>query len=349
MRILVVANGASIHTRRWLTGLAARGHEVALATDVPGPDPVRTFALPPLYPGRLNLPWLVAQLRRGMRRYRPELVHAHYASHYGVLAAWARAVPLVVSVWGADVEVFPRRHVVNRRMLQSALARAQVVTATSHYLASAAAPYLARGKAAVVVPFGIDTTRFQPGPGPRAFPPLIVCNKHLEEAYGPDVLLAALDLLPPLRWQLELLGSGSWEARIQSQVAAGRWRDRIRLLGAVAPDVVAERLKAATLAVYPSRRESFGVATLEAEATGVPVVATTVGGLPEVVADGLTGWLVPPDDPAALAGAMTKILTSADQGQAMGASGRRLVLDQYTWPAALDAMEAVYRTVAARP
>lgn len=349
MRILVVANGASIHTRRWLDGLAARGHEVALATDVPGPDPVRTFVLGRLYRGRVNLPWLVAQLGRAIRRYRPDLVHAHYASHYGVLAAWAGAAPLVVSVWGADVEVFPLKSTVNRRMLRGALARAQVVTATSHYLASATARYLARGQAAVVVPFGIDTARFQPGPGPRAIPPLVVCNKHLEEAYGPDVLLAALDLLPPLPWQLELLGSGSWEARIRRQVAAGRWGDRIRLLGAVDSQVVAERLKVATLAVYPSRRESFGVATLEAEATGVPVVATAVGGLPEVVADGLTGWLVPPDDPAALAGAMTKILTSADQGQAMGASGRRLVLGQYTWPAALDAMEAVYRTVATGP
>ena len=344
MRILLVANGASIHTTRWLRGLAARGHEVALATDVPSGLPVRQFPLSALTRGRLNLWTLVRQLRSAMAQFQPEVVHAHYVSHYGLLAALARAHPLVASAWGADGEVFPRRTALNRRLLRLALGRAAVVTATSHHLARVTRAYLPPGAACVVVPFGVDTDRFRPPDRVPAGLPLIVCNKHLERDYGIDVLVEALSRLAETPWQAVVLGEGSERGVLTAQLAAAGLRDRVRLAGRVAPDTVVECLQAAQLAVYPSRRESFGVATLEAEAVGLPVIATRVGGLPEVVEEGVTGWLVEPDNPAALAAAMASVLADPAGGRAMGARGRQWVEARYTWDGALTAMESVYQS-----
>ena len=344
MRILVVANGASIHTERWVSGLAARGHELALATDVGSGLAVRQFRLSPLAHGRLNLWTLVRQLRAAIQSFRPELVHAHYVSHYGLLAALARAHPLVASVWGADVEVFPHRGAVNRRLLRLALGRAAVVTATSHHLARVTGPYLPSARAAVVVPFGVDTRRFCPPDAVPTGAPLIVCNKHLERDYGLDVLVDALSRLAHPSWQAELLGEGSERPALTAQIAAAGLTDRIQLPGRVAAERVAERLQAARVAVYPSRRESFGVATLEAQAVGLPVIATRVGGLAEVMEDGVTGWLVNPDDPEGLAEAIGRVLADPTAGRSMGARGRRLVETRYTWDVALSAMEAVYRS-----
>lgn len=343
MRILLVANGASIHTERWLRGLVARGHDVALATDVASELAMRQFPLRPLARGRLNLWTLVRQLRSAIQSFRPEVVHAHYVSHYGLLAALARAQPLVASVWGADVEVFPRRSALNRRLLRLALGRARVVTATSHHLARATDPYLPPGRHALVVPFGVDTHRFCPPDEVPTGPPLIVCNKHLERDYGPDVLVDALSRLTDLPWQAEILGEGSERPALAAQISAAGLTDRVHLLGRVAPEMVVERLQAARVAVYPSRRESFGVATLEAQAVGLPVIATRVGGLAEVMEDGVTGWLVDPDDPAGLAEVLARVLADPAGGRAMGACGRRLVEARYTWDVALTAMDAVYQ------
>lgn len=346
MRLLVVANGASIHTARWVVGLTGRGHEVALATDVPSPLPVRQFRLDPLRRGRVNFFALAGQVRAAAQQFRPDIVHAHYVSHYGLLAAAARVGPLVASVWGADVEVFPRRHALNRRLLTYALARAAAVTATSRHLAAVATPYLPPGRRAVVVPFGVDTDLFRPSTAPPAEPPLIVCNKHLEPDYGPDVLVDALANLADRPWQAELLGDGSARAALAAQIGRQGLASRVHLVGRVAPDLVVERLQAAAVAVYPSRRESFGVATLEAEAVGVPVIASRVGGLPEVLDDGATGWLVAPDDPAGLAEAIGRLLDDPAGAQAMGRRGRQLVEQRYSWEAALAAMEAVYAGIA---
>ena len=346
MRILLVANGASIHTERWIRGLLARGHAVALATDVASTLGVGQFPLSPLTRGRLNLGTLVRQLRAAIQHFRPELVHAHYVSHYGLLAALARARPLVASVWGADVEVFPRRSAVNRRLLRLALGRATVVTATSQHLARVTRPYLPPGRSCPVVPFGVDTDRFRPPPAAPTGPPLIVCNKHLERDYGIDLLVDALSRLSDPSWQAEILGEGSERAALAAQIAAAGLTRRVALLGRLAPDHVVERLQAARVAVYPSRRESFGVATLEAQAVGLPVVATRVGGLPEVLEEGVTGWLVNPEDPAGLAGAIGRVLADPAGGRAMGARGRRLVEARYTWDVALTAMEAVYHAAA---
>ncbi len=342
MRILLVANGTSVHTERWVGGLVARGHEVALATDTASALAVGQFPLSPLTRGRWNLWTLVRQLQAAIRRFRPELVHAHYVSHYGLLAALAHARPLVASVWGADVEVFPRRSAVNRRLLRLALGRATVVTATSHHLARVTGPYLPPGRTAVVVPFGIDPDRFCPPAAVPTGPPLIVCNKHLERDYGIDVLVDALTRVADPSWRAEILGEGGERAALTAQIAAAGLTGRVQLLGRVAPDTVVTRLQAARVAVYPSRRESFGVATLEAQAVGLPVIATRVGGLPEVLEEGVTGWLVDPEDPVGLAAAIARVLADPSGGRAMGARGRQLVEARYTWDAALTAMESAY-------
>ncbi len=92
----------------------------------------------------------------------------------------------------------------------------------------------------------------------------------------------------------------------------------------------------------PSRAESFGVAALEAAASGLPVVASRVGGLPEVVADGETGLLVEPDDPAALAAALSALIHNPERRRAMSAAARAHAVARYDWHACARAMERLY-------
>ncbi|MBX5467118.1 MAG: glycosyltransferase [Firmicutes bacterium] len=350
MRIALLADAGSIHARRWAEGLAGRGHVVALWSerDWPGAVPrgVLVHRLAPLASARRGMAANLVAIRRGVAAFGPDVVHAHYASHYGLYGALLGAQPLVISVWGADVEVFPQeRPALHRPLLAWIFRRARAVTATSRHLARVAQGLGAR--AVAVIPFGVDRTRFFPvPPNPPGTPLRWVINKALEPVYGIDFLLEVLASLEPgLEWEGRIAGGGSQAQRLRQLAAARGLSSRIEWLGPVASDRLPEVLAWADVGLYPSWRESFGVAPLECMALGRAVVGHRVGGLPEVIRDGETGWLVEIGDRAGWAALLRALASDPAVARARGAAGPRWVAEAYDWEASLDQMEALYRRV----
>ncbi|WP_461395510.1 glycosyltransferase, partial [Deferrisoma sp.] len=111
---------------------------------------------------------------------------------------------------------------------------------------------------------------------------------------------------------------------------------------------VPEILRALDLFVLPSRNEGISNTILEAMATGLPVLATAVGGNPELVESGVTGTLVPPGDPAALARALEAYAAAPERRAAEGAAARTRALERFSIPAMVEGYEAVWRRVARR-
>jgi glycosyltransferase involved in cell wall biosynthesis len=156
-------------------------------------------------------------------------------------------------------------------------------------------------------------------------------------------LVAAFGILAPSHPDLELriAGPPGWaEDDVLAAIAASPYKERISRTGWV-PDIGPLLHRAAVFA-YPSRYEGFGFPPLEAMALGVPVVATAVGALPEVLGDAAA--LVPPGDPEALAGAMERILTDDDYRGRLAQAGLARV-SLYTWDAAGEGLAALYRDV----
>lgn len=165
-------------------------------------------------------------------------------------------------------------------------------------------------------------------PLPEGFPaegPVVACVARLETVKGVEHLVRAMADVP--RVTLALAGVGSLEAPLRSLAAALGLGDRVRFLGWV-PDAVPV-LRAATVVALPSLAEGLPLVALEAMALGRPVVATAVGGTPEAVEDGVTGRLVPPADPAALAAALRALLDDPAKAAALGAAGRRRVDERF--------------------
>jgi glycosyltransferase involved in cell wall biosynthesis len=130
---------------------------------------------------------------------------------------------------------------------------------------------------------------------------------------------------------------------VDAAIAAATHRDRIHRTGWVGGQDRAGLLREAAVLAYPSRYEGFGLPPLEAMAVGVPVVATAVGALPEVVGDAAD--LVPPDDDAALAAALARVLEDGDHRDALIARGRERVT-RYSWDACAAGLLDVYRRLA---
>lgn len=134
---------------------------------------------------------------------------------------------------------------------------------------------------------------------------------------------------------------GGERTRLQQRVRGAGVADRVRFLGAVPHERLADYYALADVCVVPSRTESFGLVALEAQSVGTPVVAAAVGGLTEIVDDGVTGFLVPGRDPRRYAEAIAEVLADSKGRERMGAAARARAAS-YTWSRAVDRLEAIY-------
>jgi glycosyltransferase involved in cell wall biosynthesis len=283
-----------------------------------------------------------------VRALRPTLLHAHYLTSYGLLGALSGFHPFVASAWGTDVSVGAVRSPILRAAVRLALRRADALCATSQALAALTRPHAPPGAPIHITPFGVDCRIFRPPAERPAGPPRVGSVRALERIYGLDVLLRAAALvraqIPDLR--VRLVGDGAERGRLAALADELGLRQAVEWRGRVPLAALPGELAALHVFAAPSRvPEAFGVALLEAQACGVPVVASAVGGLPEVVAHGETGQLVPPEDAAALAAALADLLRDAERRRAMGQAARRFVLARYEWSENAARMVRLYRTL----
>jgi len=210
---------------------------------------------------------------------------------------------------------------------------------------------------AYVTPFGVDTKKFAPAVINRDGASQIVIGtvKTLDHMSGIDLLIRAYAqlLIDPAvqeaglakRLHLRIVGIGPERLFLEALVADEGLSNRIEFVGAVPHSRVPEMLQGFDLYVAASRQESFGVAVLEASACGVPVVATDVGGLSEVVEQDRTGIIVPREDVGSLSSAMKSLILSAPLRRRLGQGGRASVRRRYDWDASVTRMIECYERV----
>ena len=179
-----------------------------------------------------------------------------------------------------------------------------------------------------VVPLGIDLDRFRPSPPGVDSPPTIVYVGRLARAKGVDVLLEALAAMPRRDVILRLIGDGPERAALERQARHLGIAPRVRFVGALpAADVPCVAAPSHVL-VLPSRYEELGRVNVEGMAMGLPVVATRIGGIPELVRDQVNGLLVQPEDPRELSIAIDRVLTDRVLAARLAAAGMRLARSQ---------------------
>ena len=245
-----------------------------------------------------------------------------------------------------------RRH---SRYTRALIARMDAVVATS----ARAASYLERP--ATVIQHGVDVEAFRPAPDRAALrerlglaPGLWVgCFGRIRPQKGTDMLVDALLTLMPERPALRALIVGrpddaAFTEDLRGRVRAAGMSERFRWVEHLSWEALADHHAAMDLYAAPQRWEGFGLTPLEAMASGVPVVATTVGAFPDLILDGETGALIPPDDAGAMATAMAPLLDDPDRREAMGRAARAHVEAHHAIEAEAAALEAVYRRLLAQ-
>ncbi len=185
---------------------------------------------------------------------------------------------------------------------------------------------------ALVIPNGVDLEKFQ-NPKPKTFNPdniTIITTSRLVEKNGVGDLVEAMKFLPD-NFKLQIIGSGPLDKSLRSKADSLQLKNRIEFLGEVSHDEIPGRFHGADIFIRPSLSEGQGISFIEAMAAGLPVIATPVGGIPDFLADGETGLVVPPKSPRLIAFQAQKLVSDSVLRNKIIINARRMVLERYDW------------------
>jgi glycosyltransferase involved in cell wall biosynthesis len=306
--------------------------------------------------------YLVAALplvRQLLRSECYDVVHVFFSLPTGAMLPFLNLddTPVVVSLRGSDVPGYDQHHrplVLCHRLLLPLTRwiwrRADRVVAVCESLGGLARSTLPSLRY-VVVPNGVDLALFRP-PATRRIPRVdrvrCLAVTRLVERKGLTDLIRAMSLLPRDRFELEIVGSGPDELTLRELVAELGLTDSVTFSGTLDRATTAHRYREADLFTLASREEAFGNVFAEALASGLPVVGSTVGGIPELVHHGQNGLLVPPRNPRALAAAIRHLADDPALRLQMSRRNRAQAESNLSWDHATARYLSVYHGVQRR-
>ena len=346
--------------------LAARGHDIHFISYAP---PIRMNLNDPhihfhevevaSYPLFDHPPYTLALATKMLEVFEAEsldLLHVHYAIPHSVSAMLARSMaaprrlPFITTLHGTDITLVGS----NRSYLpitKFSIEQSDGVTAISNYLLTQTLKEFDIKRPIEVIPNFVNCDLYNRSPqtglrekfAPNGEPILM----HLSNFRPVKRLTDAVEIFALVRAKmaakLVLIGDGPDHGAAEYLVRKKRLQKDVTFLGK--QNAVYEKLAVADLFLLPSQLESFGLAALEAMACEVPVIATNVGGVPEVIEDGVDGYLVEPGDVKSAAGHAIEILSRSDRGREMGQRARINAKKKFCANDVIPVYEAYYRRV----
>jgi colanic acid/amylovoran biosynthesis glycosyltransferase len=276
-----------------------------------------------------------------------DLVYCHFgttAREFSFLRDHLKT-PFVVAFWGYDVDLLPNE---KPGVFDEVFSKFDLFCTPSHYLAGRLIRLGCPQERLMIQRIGLPTAPLSRLPLTRGTRPLkLLSVGRLVEAKGYAV---AIEAVSKLRGDVEycIIGDGSKRVKLTKLITELGVEQRVRLLGYMKREDVFQMMAESDIYICPSLRESFGVANLEASFFQLPVVASSIGGIPEVVQDGVTGLLVPPADVGALVNALDYLINHPESRQRMGEAGRRFVEAHFDHPSLMRQLEQQFQQLIAR-
>ena len=327
-----VLHGVFVHrlpARWWLSPLSRPVHAVAGRARLPGAERLGDLYLGPVMRGFYET----------LNQLRPAAVYtaAFPFWHMHQLAAWGERHRLPVMLHGClhpdDRWAFDRASI--RRSCLRAAGYAANTAYEARYVEGLGVP---RSRITVVGagvdPDALTALRRGRSDEPDRLRPRVLYFGHLSIRKGLDTIVEALPTIWSRHPDAEVVIAGKTtdeaEALRRAAFRASKGHD-LRWMPDVSEDEKAELLASASVVLYPSRAESFGIVFLEAWTFAVPVIGSRAGAVPDVVEDGITGLLITPGDSAALADSVTRLLANPDEARRLGDEGQRRMRERHTW------------------
>jgi glycosyltransferase involved in cell wall biosynthesis len=353
MKICFISEAKSIHTQRWTSSLARVGCDIHLISSSEAGIPGIALHRMPIYSRN---PWRQivnnVRIRRFIRNLAPEVIHLFglfSLSSLGTMVLIRGLQNLAISVWGSDVVAGGDKETFKEKLIKKYLLnRGDRVVAISEYLARETMRYLNHPRKIDVVPWGVDLDMF-PSVDIKKKGEIVTLGfaKRLHILSGPDILLKSFQYARDRcnrKLLLKIAGDGPMEAQLKQDAVQMGLADSIEWAGWLgSSEALRDFYHSIDLFVMPSRRESFGVSAIEASASGLPVIASRFGGIPEIVIHNETGLLADPEDIEGFGKAIVSLGENENLRIEMGVKGRKRVEERFDWRSSIKRMTDIYR------
>ena len=356
LKLCYLADADSIHTRKWVDYFAKLGHEIHLIsmreTNYEFCDNVYVYVIKPKINQKFGYFFLLNSIRSLVKKIKPDILHSHYASSYGLFGRACNFHPFIVSVWGSDVYEFPNLNKLNNILLSFILRGADTICSTSSNMAMETKKYC-DNKEIELTPFGVDIEKFvNINEIMKNTSVTIGVVKSLEEVYGINYLIEAFSQLQNMykdkNLKLMIVGNGSQKENLVQQCKKLEILSNVIFTGSIDNREVPEYINKMDIVCIPSLSESFGVSAVEACACGRPVISTNVGGLTEIVIDNYNGFTVNPKDSNSIVEKLDYLINNVDEAVRMSFNARRVVEEKYNWLENAKDMEKLYDKLVAK-
>lgn len=351
MKICILGENGSVHIQKWIKALSLQTElEIHVITFNRGAkfEGVHYHYLKKITNSKLDYILNLFCVKSLVKSIKPDVVHAHYATSYGLLGAFSGFHPYIITGWGADIFDSPENFWM-KKILKFSFNKADAISVLSKITLAKMADLT--NKDVSLIPFGVDLKKFSPHKPSERNIIRIGTIRTLTEKYGVEYLIRAFAEVCQKynNLCLDIVGDGPLREYLTNLTIELNIEDKVVFHGYVNQNTETKKYMAllnnmdifAILSIIDS--ETFGVAAVEASACEIPVVATCVGGLTEVIDSEKTGIIVPPKNVEETAAALERLISDESLRIKMGKSGREKVEENYNWENNLNQMINLYK------
>jgi L-malate glycosyltransferase len=339
--LLLIADGRSIHTQRWAEYFAQRGHVIHLITYDSMNRLIEGVTEHVLISHWKNhyLSFIPRHLtiKKLVKLIKPDLIHAHFIAKYGFHIPDLRFKPTIVSAWGDDVLILPKKSRLIYYVTKKVLESVDLIYAVSHNIRKHIIDdFEIRESKVHYLPFGIDTDIFSPDPDASQKNGVVIeifSNRGFFPVYDNETLIRGFALAyakkPALR--LTLKGEGPLEQEVRNLAVSLGLSDVVTFRKKTSYDDVPGDYRAADVFITTSISDGTPVSILEAMASALPCIATNVGGIPEWIEHTETGLLIQPKSPENVAEAILSLAADPSLRSRLGSAAREVIVKNGQW------------------
>ena len=353
MRICYLANGQTVHIQKWMKYFVSRGHEVYLVT-FNKTGYINNIDIQVLrYSMKFAYPLRILNIKKMIKKIHPDIFHAHYVSHYGIYGALTNFTPFVVTAWGSDILIDPKKSIITKYFVKYALKKADLITADSVSLIKAIRRLGVDGEKIKLIIHGVDLRLFHPVEDNEIYKKelhipedyqIVISTRNLKPVYDIGTLIKAIPYVInkyPNTYFL-IIGEGILKHQLEEMVYKLGVAKNVRFVGLVPNRKIPTFLKASDIYVSTSLSDTRSVSMLEAMACGLPIVTTDLEANKECIKNGIGGYLIPKKNYKVLAEKIIYLLGNKDIRKRFGVINRKYVEREGNYEKEMRKMEKLY-------
>jgi len=361
MKICYFADAQNIHTQRWVKYFVERGHEIHLISFKKAEIENICFHYigPLIRVSHFSILFLLflkfIKIKKIIKEINPDIIHGHYLLEHGFYAATSGFNPLIVSAWGSDVLVSPKKSFISRFILKYTIRKADMIHSVSNQLTNELISYGVDKGRILNSPIGVDTERFNPDVCCSETReslgwkdnPIVLSIRNFERIYNIECLINAIPFvvkeIPDAKFML--IGKGSLENRLKNMVKESGISNSAKFIDYVQYDELPSYFGCADIYVSTSLSDGTSISLLEAMAYGLPVVVTNITGNKSWIKNNKNGYLFEKKDSEALAKHLINLIKDREKSKSFGEINRKIVKEKGDHNKNMEKIERVYKNL----